>query len=60
MPYLPDEVFVRSIWAKSERSVPLRAAVSIELLEAAGYDYVIVETPGAGQVGTDILGSATW
>jgi len=55
MPYLPDEVFVRSIWAESERSVPLRAAVSIELLEAAGYDYVIVETPGAGQVSTDTL-----
>lgn len=55
MPYLPDEAFVRSVWAENERSVPLRAAVSIELLEAAGYDYVIVETPGAGQVNTDIL-----
>ncbi len=55
MPYLPDEAFVRSIWAENERSVPLRVAVSIELLEAAGYDYVIVETPGAGQVNTDIL-----
>ena len=55
MPYLPDEAFVRSIWAENERSVPLRVVVSIELLEAAGYDYVIVETPGAGQVNTDIL-----
>ncbi|MCC6014705.1 MAG: methylmalonyl Co-A mutase-associated GTPase MeaB [Desulfurococcaceae archaeon] len=55
MPYLPEEAFVRSIWAENERSVPLRAAVSIELLEAAGYDYIVVETPGAGQVNTDIL-----
>lgn len=55
MPYLPDSAFARSIWAENERSVPLRAAVSIELLEAAGYDYIIVETPGAGQVNTDIL-----
>ncbi len=52
---LPDGAFVRSVWAEDERAVPLRALISLELLEAAGYDYVIVETPGAGQVNTSVL-----
>ncbi len=52
---LPSEAFVRSVWAEDERAVPLRALTALEVLEAAGYDYVIVETPGAGQVNTSIL-----
>lgn len=44
MPDLPRDTFVRSVWAEDERSIPLRAITSLEVLEAAGYDYVLVET----------------
>lgn len=52
---LPSESFARSIWAEDERAIPLRAIASLEILEAAGYDYIFIETPGAGQVNTSIL-----
>lgn len=52
---LPKEAFTRSIWAEDERAIPLRAITSLEILEAAGYDYILVETPGAGQVNTSVL-----
>ena len=52
---LPGTAYIRSIWAEDERAIPLRAVTSLEVLEAAGYDYVLVETPGAGQVNTSIL-----
>lgn len=52
---LPREAFTRSIWAEDERAIPLRAITSLEILEAAGYDYILVETPGAGQVNTSVL-----
>lgn len=52
---LPSKAFARSIWADDERAIPLRAITSLEILEAAGYDYILVETPGAGQVNTSIL-----
>ncbi|MEM4854702.1 MAG: methylmalonyl Co-A mutase-associated GTPase MeaB, partial [Sulfolobales archaeon] len=52
---LPRDTFARSIWAEDERSVPLRAVTSLEVLESAGYDFILVETPGAGQVNTGIL-----
>ncbi|MEM0351572.1 MAG: hypothetical protein QW459_01155 [Sulfolobales archaeon] len=52
---LPRDTFARSIWAEDERSIPLRAVTSLEVLESAGYDFILVETPGAGQVNTGIL-----
>jgi LAO/AO transport system kinase len=55
MPELPDSAFARSVWAEDERALPLRAIASLEILEAAGYDYILVETPGAGQVNTSVL-----
>lgn len=55
MPEIPDSAFARSMWAEDERALPLRAITSLEVLEAAGYDYILVETPGAGQVNTSIL-----
>ncbi|MEM2499804.1 MAG: hypothetical protein QXV72_06320 [Sulfolobales archaeon] len=55
MAELPSDTFARSIWAEDERSIPLRAVTSLEVLESAGYDFIFVETPGAGQVNTGIL-----
>ncbi len=55
MPEIPDSAFARSVWAEDERALPLRAITSLEVLEAAGYDYILVETPGAGQVNTSVL-----
>ncbi|MCX8208966.1 MAG: P-loop NTPase fold protein [Sulfolobales archaeon] len=55
IPELPSEAFARSVWAEDERAIPLRAIASLEVLEAAGYDYILIETPGAGQVNTSIL-----
>ncbi|MEM2413724.1 MAG: hypothetical protein QW109_03795 [Sulfolobales archaeon] len=52
---LPRDTFARSIWAEDERSIPLRAVTSLEVLESAGYDFILVETPGAGQVNTGVL-----
>ncbi|MEM4601187.1 MAG: hypothetical protein QXF63_05675 [Sulfolobales archaeon] len=52
---LPRDTFARSIWAEDERSIPLRAVTSLEVLESAGYDFILIETPGAGQVNTGIL-----
>lgn len=52
---LPRDVYARSMWTEDERSIPLRAVISLEVLEAAGYDFIFIETPGAGQSNTSIL-----
>ncbi|MEM1982376.1 MAG: methylmalonyl Co-A mutase-associated GTPase MeaB [Sulfolobales archaeon] len=44
-----DKVFIRSMSTTSEEALPLKALLSIEVLDALGYDYIIIETPGVGQ-----------
>ncbi len=49
-----DKVFIRSMSTASEEALPLKALLSIEVLDALGYDYVIIETPGIGQFNVGI------
>ncbi len=48
--YLDEGAFFRSISTIPESDVPWKACPIIEFLGSIGYDYVIVEHPGAGQV----------
>ncbi|MCD6085010.1 MAG: methylmalonyl Co-A mutase-associated GTPase MeaB [Desulfurococcales archaeon] len=50
-----ENVFVRSMGTSTEEALPWKALLVIELLEGAGYDYIIVETPGAGQYSVNIM-----
>ena len=50
-----ENVFVRSMSTSTEEALPWKALLVIELLEGAGYDYIIVETPGAGQYSVNIM-----
>ncbi len=52
---LGDNVFMRSMTSLSEGSLPLKALLSIEILDAVGYNYIIVETTGAGQSDIQIM-----
>lgn len=49
-----DKVFIRSMSTTSEEALPLKALLSIEILDALGYDYIIIETPGVGQFNVGI------
>lgn len=49
-----DRVFIRSMSTTSEEALPLKALLSIEVLDALGYDYIIIETPGVGQFNVGI------
>lgn len=55
---VPKEVYVRSMTTREEESLPLKTLLTIELLERLGFDYVILETPGAGQFSTRIMSVA--
>lgn len=55
---VPKEVYVRSMTTREEESLPLKALLTIELLERLGFDYVILETPGVGQFSTRIMSVA--
>jgi len=48
--YSDEGTFFRSISTIPESDVPWKACPIIEFLGSIGYDYVIVEHPGAGQV----------
>ena len=56
--YLDEGVFMRSMPARREGVLPWRALLSLEILDAAGYDYVIIETVGAGQSDVQIMNVA--
>lgn len=49
-----DRVFIRSMSVSPSESVPLKALLAIELFNALGFDYVMLETPGLGQVNTEV------
>ncbi len=51
---LDDYTFFRSISTPPEKSLPLTALLMIEFMNTLGYDYVLIETPGAGQVNVDV------
>lgn len=48
-------VFMRSMPARREGVLPWRALLTVEILDAVGYDYVIIETVGAGQSDVQIM-----
>ncbi len=51
---LDDETFFRSISTPPEQSIPIEAMLMMELFNTIGFDYIIIETPGAGQVNVSI------
>jgi len=53
-----DRVFIRSMSTRPEEALPLKALFSIEVMDALGYDYVILETPGIGQFNVGIANVA--
>jgi LAO/AO transport system kinase len=53
-----DKVFIRSMSTGSEEALPLKALLSIEVMDALGYDYIILETPGIGQFNVGIANIA--
>ncbi len=59
MQYALDEgVFMRSMPAQREGALPWRALLTVEILDAVGYDYVIIETVGAGQSDVQVMNAA--
>ena len=40
---------------REEESLPWKALLAIEVLEGLGYEYIIVETPGAGQFSVRVM-----
>lgn len=44
-----DDVLFRSMATRGDREVPEALPVVVDILKAAGYDLVVVETPGIGQ-----------
>jgi len=53
-----DKVFIRSMSTGSEEALPLKALLSIEVMDALGYEYIILETPGIGQFNVGIANIA--
>ncbi len=52
---LDDATFFRSLSTPPEQALPLHAVLMIEFLDRVGYDYIIIETPGVGQVNVDVV-----
>lgn len=52
--YFDENTFFRSISTHPERALPLSALLMIEFLDAMKYDYIIIETPGVGQINVDV------
>lgn len=48
-------VFMRSMPARREGVLPWRALLTVEILDAVGYDYIMIETVGAGQSDVQIM-----
>lgn len=51
----PAHTFFRSVATRGAYEVPEYLPVAIDVLKAAGYDLIIVETPGIGQGGAAIV-----
>lgn len=49
-----DRVFIRSMSVPPSESIPLKALLAIEVFNALGFNYVILETPGLGQINTEV------
>ena len=47
-------IYMRSVTAPPEEVLPWKALVTLEVLDAAGFDYIIVETVGASQSSVDV------
>ncbi len=52
---LTGKVFIRSMSTHEEESLPWKALLAIEVLEGLGYEYIILETPGAGQFSVRVM-----
>jgi len=52
---LTGKVFIRSMSTREEESLPWKALLAIEVLEGLGYEYIILETPGAGQFSVRVM-----
>lgn len=52
---LTGKVFIRSMSTREEESLPWKALLAIEALEGLGYEYIILETPGAGQFSVRVM-----
>lgn len=52
---LGNEVFMRSMSTLTEGSLPLKALLAVEILDAIGYDYIVIETVGAGQTDVQVM-----
>ena len=50
--------YMRSVTAPPEEVVPWKALVTLEVLDAAGFDYIILETVGAAQSNVDVASIA--
>ncbi len=55
MKSLPQTAFMRSMTTYEEESLPLKVLLCVELLEGIGFDYILIETPGAGQFSTRVV-----
>lgn len=51
-------IYMRSVTAPPEEVIPWKALVALEVLDAAGFDYIILETVGAAQSNVDIASIA--
>jgi len=51
---LDEGTFFRSISTPPEKALPLHAVLMVEFLDRAGFDYILIETPGVGQVNVDV------
>jgi len=57
--YLDDKVFIRSLSSRGSHGGLARATRNIaRLLDAAGFDFVVIETVGVGQTELDVMGVA--
>ncbi|RLF97800.1 MAG: methylmalonyl Co-A mutase-associated GTPase MeaB, partial [Thaumarchaeota archaeon] len=52
---LDENTFFRSMSTPPEESLPWKAVLAMEFLCTVGFDYVLIEHPGAGQVNVKIM-----
>jgi len=51
---LDEQTFFRSVSTPPETSLPPYAVLMIDFLDRVGFDYILIETPGIGQINTDV------
>jgi len=52
---LGNKVFIRSMSTVNEEAIPWKALMAVEILEGVGFNYIIMETPGAGQFNVEVM-----